>query len=67
MGRRPKYHFLTVVEDTRGKSLVTLPGQTTGLLPVPDGILVKDAKGSKAAAKVKKVQKALEAEDPEEK
>ena len=57
MGKRPKYHFLTVVEDSRGKSLVTLPSQTTGLLPVPDGILVKDAKGSKAAAKAKKASK----------
>lgn len=57
MGKRPKYHFLTIVEGTRGKSLVTLPGQTTGLLPVPDGILVKDAKDSSAAAKAKKTSR----------
>ena len=42
---RPKYHFLTVTERKTGKSIVTLPGQTFGRNPVPDGYLVKDAKG----------------------
>ena len=38
----PKYHFLTIIEHSRGKSVVTLPGQVLGRSPVTPGILVQD-------------------------
>jgi hypothetical protein len=43
--KRPKYHFLTIVETSFGKSVVTLAGQTFGLTPIAANTLVKDAKG----------------------
>ena len=48
--RRPKYHFLTVELFSTGKSVVTLPGQTFGLNPVPARQLVKDAPKSNAVS-----------------
>lgn len=52
--KRPKYHFLMLVESQRGRSLVTLPGQTFGQIPVPDGTLVKDEKKANRLARAKK-------------
>lgn len=54
MSTRPKYHFLTVVSHSVGKSFVALPGQSFGRKPVPAGILVKDKKKSSVLAKARK-------------
>lgn len=54
MAKRPKYHFLMLIESQRGRSLVTLPGQTFGFILVPEGTLVKDDLKSKPLAKARK-------------
>lgn len=55
MAKRPKYHFLTIVQSTpRGRSVVTLPGQTFGQIPVPGNVLVKDSRGSTAVSRTRK-------------
>lgn len=46
--KRPKYHFFRATQTPYGKSLLSLPGQTFGQIPVTAGILVKDARGSRA-------------------
>lgn len=48
--KRPKYHFLVAVPNGSGRSIVTLPGQSFGRLPVPDDVLVKDEKGKTAVS-----------------
>lgn len=40
--KRPKYHYLTIIRDNVGKTIVALPGQSFGTLKVPTGIRVKD-------------------------
>ena len=53
--KRPKYHFATIVKNTQGTmSLVTLPFQTFGQIPVPAWVLVKDIKGQTVVARMKK-------------
>ena len=52
--KRPKYHFLMLIESQRGRSLITLPGQTFGTTPVPEGTLVKDEKNSHRLARARK-------------
>ena len=55
MSKRPKYHFLTILVRTDGKTSVTaLPDQTFGRNPVPERILVKDAAGSTAVTRARK-------------
>ena len=50
----PKYHFLTIIEHSRGKSVVTLPGQVLGRSPVTPGILVQDERGGTAVARARR-------------
>lgn len=52
--KRPKYHFLRCEQTSRGKSLVTLPGQTFGQIPVPGGVLVKDSRGSTGVSRARR-------------
>ena len=52
--RKEKYHFIRLVRTTTGLSWRTMPGQTFGRNPVPDGVLVKDASGTKALTVLKK-------------
>jgi len=52
--RKPKYHFLVLRAYGNGTSLVALPGQTFGNRKVPEGVLVKDRKGSTVIARARK-------------
>lgn len=52
--KRPKYHFLRCETNCRGKSIVTLPGQTFGQIPVPGGVLVKDSRGSTEVSRARR-------------
>lgn len=53
--KRPKYHFLTVVEDHNGRRhVVTLAGQTFGQIPVPAWCLVKDSAKGTSVARLRK-------------
>lgn len=53
MGKE-RYHFIRLVRTTTGLSWRTMPGQTFGRNPVPDGVLVKDTSGTKTLAVLKK-------------
>lgn len=52
--KRPKYHFFVAAANGNGKSLLSLPGQTFGQIPVPANVLVKDMKGSTAVASARR-------------
>ena len=52
--KRPRYHFFVSSTNGSGKSLLSLPGQTFGRIPVPVGVLVKDAKGSHEVEKARR-------------
>lgn len=52
--KRPKFHFLTVIQNGSGRSLVPLPGQTFGRTGVMSGVLVKDVKGKTIVARARK-------------
>ena len=55
MAKRPKYHFLVLKDDPRtGRMLLTLPGQTFGLNPVPPGRIVGDAPKRTVLARARK-------------
>lgn len=54
MKKRPKFHFLVLRTCGHGTSLVALPGQTFGNRKVPEGVLVKDRKGSSVIARARK-------------
>lgn len=46
-----------ITENQRGRSIVTLPKQTFGNTPVPEGTLVKDIEHSTLLARTKKTGK----------
>ncbi len=55
--KRPPFHFFIVTANRNGKSLISLPGQTFGQIPVPANILVKDSRGSTAVSRARRKAK----------
>lgn len=54
MAKRPKYHFLTVIETRSGTCMVALPGQSFGRNSVPERIMVQDIGESTIISRARK-------------